>query len=46
VKPVDDEQHGADVPFRKPGLMIEVGIPHALETAFYMIHSIASFRLS
>jgi len=42
AKPVDDEQHGIDVPSRKPGLMIDVGIPHAFEIAFYMIHRISA----
>src|SRR5512136_252885 len=45
AKPVDDEQHGFDVPSRKPGLMIDVGIPHALEIAFSMLHRISYFRL-
>jgi hypothetical protein len=38
AKPVDDEQYRFDVPFRKPGLVINLGVPHGLEIAFYMLH--------
>jgi hypothetical protein len=41
---VDDEQYGFDVPFRKPGLIIDIGVPHALEIAFYVIHRFSYFR--
>jgi hypothetical protein len=45
VKPVDDEQHGFCVPFWKPNPMIDVGVTHALETAFDMIHKAFLFQV-
>src|SRR5437763_277316 len=45
AKPVDDEQHGFDVPFRKPGFIIDLGIPNAFEIALFTIHRISYFRL-
>src|SRR5450759_2227002 len=41
----NDKQHGLYVPFGKPSLIIDVGIPHALEIAFDMIHEASFFRL-
>jgi hypothetical protein len=45
AKPVDDKQHGFCFPFWKPSLMKDVGVPHALETAFDMIHKVSLFQV-
>jgi hypothetical protein len=35
---MDDEHHRFGAPFRKPGLIIDRGVSHALEMAFDMLH--------
>jgi hypothetical protein len=39
---MDDQQHGFDVSFRNPVLIIDFRIPDAFEVAFYVIHSTSS----
>jgi hypothetical protein len=45
AKAMDSEQHGLDVSFRNPGLIIDLGVPYTLKIAFYMIHRFSFFRL-
>ena len=44
-QPVDDEQDGLHIPVGEPGLVIDVGVPHAFEIAFDMLHKLSPFRI-
>jgi hypothetical protein len=38
---VDEEQNGFHVPVGKPGLVKNIGVPHAFEIAFDVVHGVS-----